>query len=92
MPAWFTTDDGNTVVLNGLVGAVRNNGGLVRNGAGTLILTYANNYSGGTTINGGTLVAEPGALPGNVSNAGTLQLGRSTAPPSGPACASVTRD
>ncbi len=78
VPAWFTVDAGNIVVMNGHVGAVRNNGGLIKNGAGNLILTYPNNYTGGTTINGGTLVAEPGALPGNVRNAGTLQLGRST--------------
>jgi autotransporter-associated beta strand protein len=78
VPAFLTVGASNTLVMNGLVGAVRNNGGLIKNGAGTLILTYANTFTGGATINAGTLVAEPAALPGNVSNAGTLQLGRST--------------
>jgi autotransporter-associated beta strand protein len=40
-------------------------GGIVKSGANTLTLTGANSYSGGTAVNGGTLVVSaPGALGG----------------------------
>jgi fibronectin-binding autotransporter adhesin len=50
-------------------------------GNGKLSLTTANNYSGGTTLNGGTLNFVTGALPssgGITFNGGTLQWGAST--------------
>ena len=50
-------------------------------GGGTLSLTTANTYSGGTTLNGGTLNFVTGALPssgGITFNGGTLQWGAST--------------
>jgi autotransporter-associated beta strand protein len=56
VPAVFTVGFGNTLVVNGLVGAVRSNGGLVKNGGGTLILTHTNSYTGTTTVNNGTLL------------------------------------
>ena len=56
VPAVFTIGAGNTIVINGLVGAVRNNGGLVKNGGGTLILTHTNSYSGATSVNDGGLL------------------------------------
>ncbi len=75
VPAWFNIDAGNTLVLNGLVGAVRNNGGLIKNGAGTLVLTYANNYTGGTTVNQGVLLVRGSLASGSavlVNNNGVL--------------------
>ena len=50
-------------------------------GNGTLSLTTANTYSGGTTLNGGTLNFVTGALPssgGITFNGGALQWGAST--------------
>ena len=66
VPAIFNVGASNTLVMNGLVGAVRNSGGLTKNGPGTLILTYTNTYTGGTTLNAGTLlVSSTGTLPTN---------------------------
>jgi fibronectin-binding autotransporter adhesin len=60
----------NTLTLDG---SISGPGGLVKSGLGTLVLTNtANNYSGGTTINGGILsVAQPAAL-GSSSGALTI--------------------
>ncbi|MFO1515260.1 MAG: autotransporter-associated beta strand repeat-containing protein, partial [Verrucomicrobiota bacterium] len=97
VPALITVDAGNTVVMNGRVGAVRNNGGLFKNGFGTLILAYANNYTGITTINAGTLLVNGsvgtnvvtvssgttlGGL-GSVGGAVNLQSGGTLAPGAG---------
>ncbi|MGE8658230.1 MAG: autotransporter domain-containing protein [Achromobacter sp.] len=54
---------------------------LTKAGAGTLILTGANRYTGGTTIAGGTLQlgdgGDRGSITGNVANQGTLAFNRS---------------
>jgi autotransporter-associated beta strand protein len=59
--------------------AISGTGVLVKNGSGTLVLNAANTYSGGTTLNAGTiLIAAANALgtSGNVTFAGgTLQYG-----------------
>jgi autotransporter-associated beta strand protein len=96
VPALFTVGTGNTLVMNGLVGAARHSGGLVKNGPGTLLLTYTNTYTGGTTVNAGTLlISSTGALPatavtvhsgatlggnGTINGAVTLQSGATLAP------------
>ncbi|MBR0875612.1 autotransporter-associated beta strand repeat-containing protein, partial [Bradyrhizobium tropiciagri] len=41
---------------------------LVKNGAGTLVLNGANTYSGGTTVNAGTLLGSAAGLQGNIVN------------------------
>jgi autotransporter-associated beta strand protein len=53
-------------------GAVSGSGALSKLGTGTLILTGANSYGGGTTINAGTLQGDTGSLQGDVTNDGTL--------------------
>lgn len=45
---------------------------LINSGDGTLILAGANTYSGGTDIQGGTLVGSSTSLQGNIANSGTL--------------------
>ncbi len=62
-------------------GAVSGTGGLRQAGSGTLVLTGANTYAGGTTITGGSLQigdgGTVGAITGNVANDGVLAFNRS---------------
>ncbi len=75
--------NGNIVTLSGAVeDQTGTTGGLTKAGAGTLILTGSNTYTGGTTINAGTLRVGSGGVIGNISAAnvtdnGTLTFDRS---------------
>jgi fibronectin-binding autotransporter adhesin len=60
--ATINVTQANTLQTNGLV---YGNGGLIKTGLGTEILTNANTYTGGTAINGGTLQVN------NTSGSGT---------------------
>ena len=86
------TENGSSVTLSGVLGG---SGALVKTGAGTLELNAVNTYSGGTTVEEGTLVARrDGALgAGNVSvtggdlrihvnGDGNIVIGSSGKPPS----------
>ncbi len=53
-----------------LGGAIDGANGFAKTGAGTLILTGANTYSGGTTISAGTLQIGSGALGGSLGSGG----------------------
>ena len=61
-------------------GVVSGSGSLAQMGPGTLILTAANTYSGGTTISGGTLQIDSGgisgSITGNVTNNAVLAFNR----------------
>lgn len=52
--------------------ALTGTGGLLKSGAGTLVLSGANTYSGGTVINAGILQGDTTSLQGNVTNNATL--------------------
>jgi len=66
-----------TVTFNAALAGTQ---GFVKSGAGTLVLTGSNSYSGGTTVGGGTLqfsgsFAMPGATAITLNSPGTLDLG-----------------
>lgn len=48
-------------------GAISGGGSLTKNGGGTVTLTGANSYTGGTTINAGTLAGNATSLQGNIN-------------------------
>ncbi len=48
--------------------ALSGSGALVKSGDGTLVLSGANSYSGGTLVSGGTLQGDTGSLQGNITN------------------------
>jgi len=64
-----------------LAGTISGSGALQQNGTGTTVLTATNTYSGGTTINAGTLQlgngGTTGSVAGAIANNGTLAFNRS---------------
>ncbi len=69
---------GLTRSLGGVVSDGDTPGGLVKTGAGKLVLTAANTYSGGTTISGGRLQLGAGSsVTGNIADNGALIFNRS---------------
>ena len=67
---------GNNVNLAGVIDS-NNTGGLVKSGTGTLTLGGANAYTGGTTIDTGTLqLTNGGSVGGNIANNATLSINR----------------
>lgn len=78
------TGTNSTIDTNGLgatfSGVMSGTGGFAKSGLGTLSLTAANTYSGGTTVNGGTLMVNADAALGAPSsgltvNGATLEFG-----------------
>ena len=76
--AALTINHSNTVTVSGTISGT---GSLAQNGTGTTILTAANSFTGGTTINAGTLQlgngGTTGSLAGDVVDNGTLAFNRS---------------
>lgn len=72
---------GLTETLTGQIGDGTSAGTLIKTGAGTVILTANDTYSGGTTITAGTLQlgngGASGAIVGDVVDNGTLSFNRS---------------
>jgi len=79
----YTVASGNTDTLSGVIADGNTPGELLLNGGGTLVLTGANTYTGGTTISAGTLQlgsgGKSGSISGNVTDNGTLAFDRSDA-------------
>ena len=69
----FQIDPSQTYTATGAIGGT---GALVKTGSGTMVLAVVNTYSGGTTINGGTLSIIANALGSGALtiNAGTLEI------------------
>ncbi len=59
-------------------GQINGTGSLIKIGTGTIILTGANNYSGGTTVSGGTLQGNTSSLQGNITNNAALSFDQTT--------------
>ena len=78
----FGVGAGNSTTISS---AISGGGGLVQNGAGTLILTGSNSYNGTTRINAGTLQIGAGGTSGEIGSStavtvnGTLAFNRSDA-------------
>ncbi|NBQ55982.1 MAG: hypothetical protein EBU36_04955, partial [Verrucomicrobia bacterium] len=53
-------------------------GALTKSGTGTAVLSGANIYSGGTTVNAGTLQGNTTSLQGNITNNATLTFNQTT--------------
>ncbi|WP_453962508.1 autotransporter domain-containing protein [Amorphus suaedae] len=52
---------------------------LAKSGSGTLTLTGANTYTGGTQVSAGRLVGNTGSIKGNIANAGTVEFAQVSA-------------
>jgi fibronectin-binding autotransporter adhesin len=71
----------NAASASSYAGVISGSGMLIKNGGGTFSISGANTYTGGTTINAGTLDATAEALPGDVVNNATLAFDNNTATP-----------
>lgn len=76
-------DDGTLVFLQptnaSFGGAVSGAGSVAKQGGGTLTLTGANSYTGGTTVAAGTLVGDTASLQGNILDNAALVFNQAAA-------------
>src|SRR4029077_16704510 len=61
-----------------LAAAISGTGSFVKQGAGTLTLTGANSYSGGTTVSGGILQGDTTSLQGSITNNAAVVFDQAT--------------
>ena len=80
----------NGTTSNTFAGVISGAGSLVKAGTGTQTLSGLNTYTGGTTVNGGTLALSAATTAANVAAAGTLTLGGGTLSATGTAAVAVT--
>lgn len=71
-----TFNQSGTGTYTGVMSGV---GNLTKTGSGTLILSGANTYNGGTTVSSGTLQGSTGSLRGNIGNNARVVFDQSTA-------------
>ncbi|MES2920380.1 MAG: autotransporter-associated beta strand repeat-containing protein, partial [Verrucomicrobiota bacterium] len=75
-----SNNNASTYTFSGTTGThdITGNSSLTKSGAGTLTINSAHTYSGGTTIDGGTIKLETGATPGTgaitINNTGKLSI------------------
>ncbi len=70
--ATINVDGGISATIASTIGSGGRDYSLTKAGAGTLILTGANTYSGSTTVSAGTLQGSHESLQGNIANAARL--------------------
>ncbi len=75
--ATFNVDGGITATVDSTLTDGSGNS-LSKLGSGTLVLTGANTYSGGTTITGGTLQGDTSSLQGDITNGAALVFDQGT--------------
>lgn len=68
----FDVANSQTGTISGVIADGATPGVLEKDGGGTLILTGANTYSGGTTVSAGTLQGNSTSLQGNITDNATL--------------------
>ncbi|MCA0248161.1 MAG: autotransporter-associated beta strand repeat-containing protein [Proteobacteria bacterium] len=69
----ISVSSGKTLTYSGIIsgdGSSR----FIKSGAGALVLTGANTYTGGTTVSDGTLIGTTNTLKGDIANNGTVQF------------------
>jgi autotransporter-associated beta strand protein len=67
----LTTGDATDTQFSGVISGA---GALVKNGSGIFVLTGANTYTGGTTVNAGVLAGNTTSLQGNILNNATVSF------------------
>ena len=60
-------------------GVMSGTGSLTKSGTGTVILSGANSYTGGTTVDGGTLQGTASSIQGDISNNANVTFDQATA-------------
>ena len=82
-PGTVTFNSTNNYVFSGTGGYITGSASLTKNGIGSVTLTTANDYTGGTTINNGSLqlgdgMAYDGSVAGNIVNNSALVVSNSS--------------
>ena len=69
----ISVSSGKTLTYSGIISGDASSR-LIKSGAGVLVLTGANTYTGGTTVSDGTLIGTTNTLKGDIANNGTVQF------------------
>ncbi len=69
----ISVSSGKTLTYSGIISGDASSR-FIKSGAGTLVLTGTNTYTGGTTVSDGTLIGTTNTLKGDIANDGTVQF------------------